>query len=178
MKDLINTCIKKRDGFDRTLVWSCIACLTLLLITSQGTLAIGYLFASARLGWTVDQFSIYVATNVVMGILGTIFGIKVIRRRTGIILTFMDFILLYLLIIYKRIYKTFTLYLGFPETVIAIISITSSLCTALVCAFTWQSWHMYLSIAVGIFGDLARSMIRAILSKAVPEKDTGTNLIF
>ncbi|GAB1867267.1 Proton-coupled folate transporter [Camponotus japonicus] len=144
VKDLINTCIKKRDGFDRTLVWSCIACLTLLLITSQGTLAIGYLFASARLGWTVDQFSIYVATNVVMGILGTIFGIKVIRRRTG-----------------------------FPETVIAIISVTSSLCTALVCAFTWQSWHMYLSIAVGIFGDLARSMIRAILSKAVPEKDTG-----
>lgn len=105
MKDLINTCIKKRDGFDRTLVWSCIACLTLLLITTQGTLAIGYLFASARLGWTIDQFSIYVATNVVMGILGTIFGIKVIRRYTGIILTFMDFILLYLLIIYKEFIK-------------------------------------------------------------------------
>lgn len=144
VKDLINTCIKKRDGFNRLLVWNCVACLTLLLITFQGNLAIGYLFTSARLGWTVDQFSIYVATSVVVGILGTIFGIKLIRRCTG-----------------------------FSEAVIAIISVTSSLCTALVCAFTWQSWHMYLSIVVGIFGDLSRPMIRAILSKAVPEKDTG-----
>ncbi|XP_050453838.1 proton-coupled folate transporter-like isoform X4 [Cataglyphis hispanica] len=144
VKDLINTCIKKRDGFNRSLVWSCVACLTLLLIAFQGNLAIGYLFASARLGWTVEQFSIYIATSVVMGILGTIFGIKLIRRCTG-----------------------------FSEAVVAIISVISSLCTALVCAFTWQSWHMYLSIGVGIFGDLSRPMIRTILSKAVPEKDTG-----
>lgn len=144
VKDLINTCIKKRDGFNRSLVWSCVACLTLLLITLQGDLAIGYLFASARLGWTVEQFSVYVATSVVVAILGTIFGIKLIQRRAG-----------------------------FPEAVVAIMSVTSSLCTALVRAFTWQSWHMYLSIGVGMFGDLSRPMIRAILSKAVPEKDTG-----
>ncbi|KAM0729267.1 putative peptidoglycan muropeptide transporter SLC46 [Formica fusca] len=144
VKDLINTCIKKRDGFNRSLVWSCLACLTLLLIAFQGNLAIGYLFASARLGWTVDQFSTYVATNVLVGILGTIFGVKLIRRCTG-----------------------------FSEAVVAIISVMSSLCTALVCAFTWQSWHMYLSVSVGMFGDLSRPMIRTILSKAVPEKDTG-----
>lgn len=98
VKDLINTCIKKRDGFNRSLVWSCVACLTLLLIAFQGNLAIGYLFASARLGWTVEQFSIYIATSVVMGILGTIFGVKLIRRCTGIVLMFVDFILLYSLI--------------------------------------------------------------------------------
>ncbi|XP_072761728.1 probable peptidoglycan muropeptide transporter SLC46 isoform X2 [Anoplolepis gracilipes] len=144
VKDIIDTCIKKRDGFNRPLVWSCIACITLLLIDYQGNLAIGYLFASARLGWTVDQFSIYIATSVVIGIFGTIFGIKLIRRCTG-----------------------------FAEATIAIISVTSSLCAALVQAFTWQSWHMYLSIGVGVFGNLSRPMIRAILSKAVPEKDTG-----
>lgn len=88
MKDIINTCIKKRDGFNRSLVWSCIACLTLLLIALQGYLAIGYLFASARLGWTVDKFSIYIATSVVVGILGTIFGIKLMQRCAGIVLTF------------------------------------------------------------------------------------------
>lgn len=175
MKDLINTCIKKRDGFDRTLVWSCIACLTLLLITFQGNLAIGYLFTSARLGWTIDQFSIYVATSVVIGILGTILGIKIIQRCTGIILTFYGFYLIVFTHHYKELVKHLY-YLGFPEAVIAIISVTSSLCTALVCAFTWQSWHMYLSIVVGIFGDLSRPMIRAILSKAVSEKDIGTNL--
>ncbi|CAL1678977.1 unnamed protein product [Lasius platythorax] len=119
VKDIINTCIKKRDGFNRSLVWSCIACLTLLLIAFQ-------------------------ATSVVVGILGTIFGIKLMQK-----------------------------YAGFSEAVVAIISVTSSFCTALVYAFTWQSWHMYLSMSIGMFSDLSRPMIRAILSKAVPEKDTG-----
>lgn len=40
-------------------------------------------------------------------------------------------------------------------------------------AFTWQSWHMYLSTSIGIFSDLARPMIRTILSKTVPVQDTG-----
>lgn len=36
---------------------------------------------------------------------------------------------------------------------------------------------MYLSISIGMFSDLSRPMIRAILSKAVPEKDTGINFV-
>lgn len=32
---------------------------------------------------------------------------------------------------------------------------------------------MYLSVSVGIFSDMCRPMIRAILSKSVPAKDTG-----
>lgn len=85
VKDIINTCIKKRDGLDRSLVWNCIACLTLLLITFNGYLAVAYLFTSARLGWAVDQYTTYVATSVVLTFSGTIFGIKLIKRCTGII---------------------------------------------------------------------------------------------
>lgn len=83
IKDLINACVKKRDGFNRSLAWSCIACLTLLLIVFEGNLAIGYLFTSARLGWTVEKYSVYVAVDVTLGILGTISGIKLIRKYAG-----------------------------------------------------------------------------------------------
>lgn len=83
IKDIIDVCVKKRDGFNRSLVWSCIVCLMFLLIVFEGNLAIGYLFTSARLGWTVEKYSIYVATDVVMGILGTISGIKLMRKYAG-----------------------------------------------------------------------------------------------
>lgn len=86
VKDLIDTCIKKRDGFNRSLVWSCIACLTFLLIVFEGNLAVGYLFTSARLGWTVERYSIYVAANIVVAVLGTVSGIKLMRKYAGIVL--------------------------------------------------------------------------------------------
>lgn len=63
--------------------------------------------------------------------------------------------------------------LGFPEAVVAIISVMVSCGSVLVRAFTWQSWHMYLSVVVGMFGNISRPMIRAILSKTVPVQDTG-----
>ncbi|KAG5329918.1 PCFT protein, partial [Acromyrmex heyeri] len=144
IKDLIDTCIKKRHGFNRSLVWSCVACLTFLLIVYEGSVSIGYLFVSARLGWTIQQYSVYNAADIVMQALGTIIGIKVIQK-----------------------------YAGFPETVIAIISIISSFGRALVHAFTWLSWHMYLSMVLGMFSDISRPMIRTILSKAVPVQDAG-----
>lgn len=86
VKDLIDTCLRRREGFDRLLVWNCIICLTIILITVQGNISIEYLFTSARLGWTVDKLSIYVCVNILVGIFGTIFGIKLFRHYLGIIL--------------------------------------------------------------------------------------------
>ncbi|XP_011068313.1 PREDICTED: proton-coupled folate transporter-like isoform X2 [Acromyrmex echinatior] len=107
IKDLIDTCVRKRHGFNRSLVWSCVACLSFLLIVFEGYLSIGYLFASARLGWTMQQYSVYNAADIVVQALGTIIGIKVMRKYAG------------------------------------------------------------------MFGDISRPMIRAILSKAVPVQDAG-----
>lgn len=83
IKDLIDTCVKKRHGFNRSLVWSCVACLTFLLIVFEGSLSIGYLFVSARLGWTIQQYSVYNAVDIVIQVLGTIFGIKVMQKYAG-----------------------------------------------------------------------------------------------
>lgn len=62
---------------------------------------------------------------------------------------------------------------GFSEEVVAILSLLSSLAGSLIKCFTWKLWHMYLSAVVGMLGGVAAPMIRSILSKSVPAKDTG-----
>jgi len=53
------------------------------LIVFEGSLSIGYLFVSARLGWTIQQYSVYNAVDIVIQVLGTIFGIKVMQKYAG-----------------------------------------------------------------------------------------------
>lgn len=173
VKDLINTCLRKRDGFNRSLVWTCIASLTLLLTITQGELTIGYLFASARLGWSVEKYSTYIGVNILLGIIGTIGGIKLLRKCAGTVLNFLQ--------LHKRngerIFMRSLDCLGLPEPVVGIISVISACSGALACAFTWQSWHMFLSVILSMFNGMSRPMIRSIMSKTVPVKDTGKNLL-
>ncbi|XP_076686696.1 putative peptidoglycan muropeptide transporter SLC46 isoform X3 [Andrena cerasifolii] len=144
VKDLIGTCTKKRDGFNRYIVWCCITSLILLVIIIQGDMTIGFLFTNIRLGWDVTKYSIYLASNVMLAIFGIVFGAKVL-----------------------------TTYTGFSEEVVALLSLLSSLAGSLIQCFTWKPWHMYLSAVVGMLGGVAAPMIRSILSKSVPTKDTG-----
>lgn len=55
------------------------------------------------------------------------------------------------------------------------MSVFSSLSCSLVQGLAWKSWHMYLSAGVSVFTGVASPMLRAILSKSVPSKDTGKN---
>lgn len=84
VKKLISTCTKKRDGFNRYTVWSCIICMILMVIVLQGEMTIGFLFASARLGWDVNEYSIYSATNIMLTIAGIIAGVKIFAMYEGI----------------------------------------------------------------------------------------------
>ncbi|XP_076233559.1 putative peptidoglycan muropeptide transporter SLC46 isoform X2 [Calliopsis andreniformis] len=149
VKELITTCTKKRDGFNRYIVWCCIASLILLVVILEGNMTIGYLFASARLGWNVNQYSIYSASNIILTTLVTIVGVK-----------------------------TWSIYGGFSEETAVILSLISSLSNCIIRSFTWKSWHLYLSSIVGMFNGIASPMIRAILSKSVPTKDTGLHAQF
>lgn len=91
VKELISTCTKKRDGFNRYIVWCCISVIILLVIVFQGEMTIGYLFTSARLGWDVDKYSDYVAIKLVLITFGIIFGVNVLTTYAGsVINTYFD----------------------------------------------------------------------------------------
>lgn len=144
VRKLISTCTKKRDGFNRYIVWCCIISIILIVIAMQGEMTIGFLFVSARFGWDINKYSIYLATNIILTILGITFGVKMLVT-----------------------------YGGFSEETVAIFSLLSSLSSSLIQSFTLKSWHMYISAVVGMFSGIANPMIRAILSKSVPSEDTG-----
>ncbi|XP_017756151.1 PREDICTED: proton-coupled folate transporter-like [Eufriesea mexicana] len=144
VRKLINTCTSKREGFNRYIVWCYIISIILMIIPLQGEITVGFLFVSARLGWDVNKYSIYTAANIILSILGLVFGVKVLK-----------------------------MYGGFSEEVLAILSLLSSVSSCLVQSFTLKTWHMYLSAVIGMFGGVATPMIRAILSKLVPPADTG-----
>lgn len=54
-----------------------------MVIALQGDMTIGFLFATARLGWDVNKYSIYLATNIIFSILGIIFGVKLFVTYGG-----------------------------------------------------------------------------------------------
>lgn len=47
-------------------------------------MTIQFLFASARLGWDVNKYSIYVVTDIMLTIFGIILGVKVLTTCGGI----------------------------------------------------------------------------------------------
>ncbi|XP_029040266.1 proton-coupled folate transporter-like [Osmia bicornis bicornis] len=144
VKRLINTCIQKREGFNRYIVWCCITSIILMVVVLEGEMTIGFLFVNARLGWDVNTYSIYVATNIILKILGILIGVKIL-----------------------------VVFGGLSEEVTAILSLFSSLSSSIVESFTLKSWHMYLSAVVGMFSGVASPMIRTTLSKSVPPEDNG-----
>ena len=63
-----------------------------------------------------------------------------------------------------------------PDTVVVILSSLSIAASSTLKAFVWKPWHMYLSAGLGMFSASAVPMIRAIISKSVPQKDLGEQL--
>lgn len=144
VQDLVSSCTRKREGFDRCAAWCCIGSLTILIVNMQGELTIGYLFANARLGWDVSWYSVYMATNISLSILGTTIGAVMLKKIAGI-----------------------------SEEAVALVALLSSISAAVIRAFVWKAWQMYVSIGAGMFGNLAGPSIRAMLSKSVPSQDGG-----
>lgn len=70
VKDLAISSSKKRDGFDRSVVWLGISTFTLNSIISGGHQTITFLFTRVRLGWDVQRYSYYIVTGIVLRITG------------------------------------------------------------------------------------------------------------
>ncbi|XP_031789519.1 proton-coupled folate transporter-like isoform X1 [Nasonia vitripennis] len=144
VKELFCAVTKKREGFDRCLVWSCILAIALHVVILEGNGAVGFYFVSSKLGWNVSQYSAYSAAQMVMSIGGMLLIIRVVGSL-----------------------------LKLPETVIIILSCLSTSVTGLAKAFVYKPWHMYFSASIGMFSSSATPVIRSIVSKSVPPQDLG-----
>ncbi|XP_046743013.1 proton-coupled folate transporter-like [Diprion similis] len=144
VRELVASAFEKRDGFFRTVVWLAICILALSVMVVEGEVSIGFLFTRERLGWDVQRFSYFSGTGVLFSIPCMIFGVSLFSRV-----------------------------LGFSDTLITGIALTSCLGSALTKAFATEGWHMYLSACIGFFSGAAGPVMRSTISKSVPAKDIG-----
>uniref|UniRef100_A0A0C9QV57 Slc46a1_3 protein n=1 Tax=Fopius arisanus TaxID=64838 RepID=A0A0C9QV57_9HYME len=145
VKKLFQTATRKRPGLDRSTLWSCILILSLYVIAISGEINTGFLFANARLGWNVVQYSEVSAICTVLAIAGVSLGMKIFRR------------------------------IGFSELSVALVGTISIFSGSMITAFTFKPWHMYLAGGCGVFSALLTPPIRSILSKSVPPADVVVN---
>ncbi|XP_043289898.1 proton-coupled folate transporter-like isoform X2 [Venturia canescens] len=146
VKDMFAACSKKRDGFNRVIVWSCITCLSLNVLTIEGDYAIGFLFASAKFGWNVSDYSSYQAAAVLFGIVGTLLGAKFFQA-------FVDKDML--------------------DMRIAMFANISAFVGAMTKSLVRKPWHLYCATAFAMYSGLLSPVLRAILSKSGPPQDAG-----
>lgn len=76
VQELYKSVTKKREGFDRCLVWCCILAIAFHVVIFEGNSSISFLFTSAKLGWNLSDYSIYSGTHLFISIIGMLLMLK------------------------------------------------------------------------------------------------------
>ncbi|XP_008554900.2 proton-coupled folate transporter-like [Microplitis demolitor] len=144
VKQLVLTCTKKRDGLNRGMLWSCLLVLSLSKILTNGHTNIIYLFVNAKLGWDVVRYSMFHSFSMVITIIGTFGGVKVMKH-----------------------------YIGFLDISIILVGSLSGFLSTMCLSFVTKSWHMYLEVCLGVFIGVIVPTTRSLISSSAPVDDTG-----
>ncbi|XP_046742668.1 tetracycline resistance protein, class D-like [Diprion similis] len=146
LKKLTTSITVKRYGFHRSVVWLVIFVFTTCAMIISAEMSIGFLFAKARLGWDVAQYSHFGGVGTLLNITA-LFGVPLLGAVPGI-----------------------------SDTLLGILGLVSGLICSLTKALATETWHMYLSVLIGMFAGIVSPVMRSILSKSVPAEDIGTVL--
>lgn len=76
VQELYRGVTQKKEGFDRCLVWCCIIAIASHVVIFEGNGSISYLFATAKLGWNLSDYSIYSGTHLFISVIGMLLMIR------------------------------------------------------------------------------------------------------
>ncbi|XP_044580332.1 uncharacterized protein LOC123262241 [Cotesia glomerata] len=136
--------IKKTDGIDRSLLWSCLITLSFYKITTDGNNQVLFLFVNAKFGWNITQYSIFRSFTLILLIVGTFSAIKLTKS-----------------------------YMGLTDITAILIGCVSGMLSALSLSFATKTWHMYGQICLGVFRGIVLPSTRSLMSQSTPAKDLG-----
>lgn len=71
---------KKREHYERTLILTTIALMTILVFTNFGDTAVLYLYLRVSFQWTLQKFSLYTSIISGAGIMGGITGVYLLHK--------------------------------------------------------------------------------------------------
>lgn len=159
------TCLKERPNRKRAIIWiTMIMMISNILVYSKfiksicivyiildnynlcftdGSGSVFFLFLREKLGWTIENYTNFVAYDIAVIFLGVLFGAFILVP------------------------------LGISGPFLIALGNISATAGYIIILLATKTWHMYLSTVVGVLKTIASPMMRALLSNTVESNDIG-----
>ncbi|XP_002071993.3 proton-coupled folate transporter [Drosophila willistoni] len=144
VRDMFTTCMQERDYNARAIIWLITLSGFLSIFVLDGSMPIMYLFIRQKFHWSVREITLYETAREFVPMVGAVFGFLILRKIFGLSLV------------------TLTL-----------MSIFSEILSNVSRGLAHFSWHLYLSLCLGVFRSIQFPMCRTIVSYIVPSSDMG-----
>ncbi|XP_017092504.2 probable peptidoglycan muropeptide transporter SLC46 [Drosophila bipectinata] len=143
-KDLVRTCIRKRENYDRAIIGMVIMSLALCVFAMEGEGTVNYMFMRKQFDYTVQDYSIFNSARVVIQIVGSIIAMILLRRLFGL-----------------------------SNISMTLLAFACCILEATVRATAVYRSEMYLALVVGMMRGVMSPMSKAILSNVTPSSELG-----
>lgn len=142
--EVFSTCCKKRPNNARLILWLLISSLTLIIFAGDGPNNIFYLFVREKFDWQITEFTYFIASVVVIQIIGNLIGVYILNQ-----------------------------YFGIEELPLIMLSCFSAIASAIIIALARLSWHLYAAAGFSLLMGLMGSTFRAVMASVVAPHDVG-----
>ncbi|KAH8407252.1 hypothetical protein KR222_011322 [Zaprionus bogoriensis] len=144
LKDMLVTCCKPREYHAREIIWLVTLTMFMTMFVVDGVMTVMYLFVRQKFHWSVREFTFFETVSQLVPMLGAMVGFLILRKVFGL-----------------------------SVVTLALLSLFSEILSNLARGFAVLPWHMYLSVALGVFRSIGGPMCRTIVSNIVPASDLG-----
>ncbi|XP_034660602.1 proton-coupled folate transporter [Drosophila subobscura] len=144
VKDLFSTCFKRRENNAHTIIWLVTLAGFVSIFVGDGVMTVMYLFVRQQFHMTVREYTIFETVSQSVPMLGALLGFLILKKVFGV-----------------------------SVVALALLSLVSEILSSLSKGFAILSWHLYLSVVLGVFRSIQGPMCRTIVSNIVPASDTG-----
>lgn len=114
------------------------------MLTLDGTIPVYFLFLREKMKWTIAECSLYESAATAVTIVGSIFGLVVLKKMLKV-----------------------------PDTYIAVLSLVSLIFESSMKSFAYLPWHFYAISGICLFKNLFSPMLRSMISRLVPVNEIG-----
>ncbi|XP_016992815.2 probable peptidoglycan muropeptide transporter SLC46 [Drosophila takahashii] len=144
VKVLVKTCIRKRENYDRAIIWFVIMSLTLSVFAMEGESTVNYMFMRKQFDYTVQDYSVFNAARVVIQVVGSTIAMILLRRL-----------------------------LGMSTIMMTLLAFACCVLESTVRATAVYGSEMYLALILGMMRGVMSPMCKAILSHVTPSSELG-----
>ncbi|XP_059061446.1 proton-coupled folate transporter-like [Achroia grisella] len=144
VKETAMVALKKRDGNNRLKIILTLIVVAIIYGPDQGERIISYMYVRHRLKWDALKYSFYSTYSIIIHTLSALFSISVFSKR-----------------------------LGFHDSMLCLISVTSKLIGTIYVAFVYTDIQMFLVPIAEILNATTFTSLRSMISKLVPNEEAG-----